>query len=154
MRILSIAALLVATPASAQTLDAAMADAIVKGCAAHARAKSQSHAIAVVDTGGQLVAAWRMDGNGYGSMEFSLEKARAVAAWGFATSGMEEAAKGTPGFADAPQVVTVAGGIPVFSADGRTRLGGVGASGEAPADDAACAAAGIAAAGLKSERAR
>ena len=154
MRILSIAALLVATPASAQTIDAAMADAIVKGCAAHARAKSQSHAIAVVDTGGQLVAAWRMDGNGFGSMEFSIEKARAVAAWGFPTSGMEEAVKGTPGFADAPHVVPVPGGIPVFSADGRTRLGGVGASGEAPADDAACAAAGIAATGLKSERAR
>jgi uncharacterized protein GlcG (DUF336 family) len=97
---------------------------------------------------------WRMDGNAFGMMDFSLEKARAVAAWGFPTSGMEEAAKGTPGFADAPHVVTVPGGVPIFSPDGRTRLGGVGASGEAPADDAACAAAGIAAAGLKSERAR
>ncbi|KTE44255.1 hypothetical protein ATE62_03355 [Sphingopyxis sp. HIX] len=148
------AALLVAAPAAAQGLTAAQADAIVKGCAAHARAKEQSHAIAVVDTGGQIVAAWRMDGNAFGMMDFSIEKARAVAAWGFPTSGMEEAAKSTPGFADAPHVVTVAGGVPVFSADGRTRLGGVGASGEAPADDAACAAAGIAAAGLKSERAR
>lgn len=95
-----------------------------------------------------------MDGNALGMMDFSLEEARAVAAWGFATSGMEEAAKGTPGFADAPHVVAVPGGVPVFSADGGTRLGGVGASGEAPADDAACAAAGIAAAGLTSERAR
>ena len=86
-----------------------------------------------------------MDGNTHGMMEFALQKARAVAAWGFPTSGMEEAAKGTPGFAEAAYVVTVAGGIPVFSADGRTRIGGVGASGEAPADDAACAAAGIAA---------
>ena len=108
----------------------------------------------VVDSGGHILAAWRMDGNGHGAMEFSLQKARAVAAWGFPTSGMEEAVKGTPGFADAAYVVTVAGGIPVFSAGGRTRIGGVGASGEAPADDAACAAAGIAAAGLKSERTR
>lgn len=154
MRIMGMAALLVTAPAAAQGLTAAQADAIVKGCAAHARAKEQSHAIAVVDTGGQIVAAWRMDGNAFGMMDFSIEKARAVAAWGFPTSGMEEAAKGTPGFANAPHVVTVAGGVPVFSADGRTRLGGVGASGEAPADDAACAAAGIAAAGLKSERAR
>ncbi|MBW8294932.1 heme-binding protein [Sphingopyxis sp.] len=154
MKILWTAVMLAATPASAQMLDANMADVIVKGCAAHASAKGQSHAIAVVDTGGHLVAAWRMDGNGHGAMEFSLQKARAVAAWGFPTSGMEEAVKGTPGFAEAAYVVTVAGGIPVFSADGRTRIGGVGASGEAPADDAACAAAGIAAAGLKSERAR
>ncbi|MHA4835340.1 GlcG/HbpS family heme-binding protein [Sphingopyxis sp. MSC1_008] len=152
MRIAGMAALLMAAPASAQGLNAEQADAIVKGCAAHARAKG--HAIAVVDLGGHPVAMWRMDGNAFGMMDFSLEKARAVAAWGFPTSGMEEAVKGTPGFADAPHVVPVPGGIPVFSADGRTRLGGVGASGEAPADDAACAAAGIAAAGLKSERAR
>ncbi|GGJ53308.1 cobalamin adenosyltransferase [Sphingopyxis bauzanensis] len=154
MKILWTAALLAVTPASAQMLNANMADAIVKGCAAHARAKGQSHAIAVVDSGGHIVATWRMDGNTHGMMEFALQKARAVAAWGFPTSGMEEAAKGTPGFAGAAYVVTVAGGIPVFSADGRTRIGGVGASGEAPADDAACAAAGIAAAGLKSEHAR
>jgi uncharacterized protein GlcG (DUF336 family) len=154
MKIFAAAVLLAATPASAQVLSADQADAIVKGCAAHARAKGQSHAIAVVDLGGHPVATWRMDGNAFGIMDFSLEKARAVAAWGFPTSGMEEAAKGTPGFADAPHVVTVPGGVPIFSADGRTRLGGVGASGEAPADDAACAAAGIAAAGLKSERAR
>ena len=46
--------------------------------------------------------------------------------------------------------MTVAGGVPVFSADGRERIGAVGVSGEAPADDAACAEAGIAAAGLRS----
>ncbi|MGZ8298384.1 MAG: heme-binding protein, partial [Allosphingosinicella sp.] len=67
---------------------------------------------------------------------------------------MEDAAKGTPGFARAPGVVTVAGGVPVFAADGRTLIGAAGASGQAPADDAACAAAGIKAAGLRSERAR
>lgn len=154
MKMILVAALLMTAPANAQTLTAEQADTIVKGCAAHARTKSQSHAIAVVDLGGHPIALWRMDGNAFGTMDFALEKARAVAAWGFPTSGMEEAAKGTPGFADAPNVVTVAGGVPVYSADGRTRVGGVGASGEAPADDAACAAAGIAAAGLKSERAR
>lgn len=138
---------------NAPTLDASTAQAIITGCATHATAKQQSHAIAVVDAGGQLVAAWRMDGNGYGIMDFSLAKARAVAAWGFPTSGMAEAIKTTPGFANAPHVVTVAGGIPVFAADGRTRIGGVGVSGEAPEDDAACAAAGIAAAGLRSSRA-
>jgi uncharacterized protein GlcG (DUF336 family) len=93
-----------------------------------------------------------MDGNRAGMMDFSVEKAKAVAAWGFATAQMEEAAKGTPGFARAPGVVTVAGGVPVFSADGRTLIGAAGASGEAPADDAACAETGIKAAGLRSAR--
>lgn len=134
------------------TIDASAAQAIIAGCAAHATGKQQSHAIAVVDVGGNLVAALRMDGNGSGIMDFSLAKAKAVAAWGFSTARMEENAKGTPGFASAPHVVTVAGGVPVWSADGKIRIGGVGASGEAPADDAACAEAGIRAAGLRSTR--
>ena len=147
---------LVPTPLQAQqvSLDAGAAQAIVAGCAAHATAKNQSHAIAVVDLGGHLVAALRMDGNGSGLMDFSLAKAEAVAAWGFSTAQMEQSARETPGFANAPHVVTVAGGVPVWSADGKTRIGAAGASGEAPADDAACAEAGIAAAGLRSSRTR
>jgi glc operon protein GlcG len=158
MRATSLGLMLVisASPLQAQqvALDARTAQAIVTGCAAHATAKNQSHAIAVVDVGGHLVAALRMDGNGSGIMDFSLAKAQAVAAWGFPTAQMEQAAKETPGFANAPSVVTVAGGVPIWSADGKTRIGGVGASGEEPADDAACAEAGIRAAGLRSSRVR
>ena len=157
MRAAFVASVLVAsTPLQAQqvALDARTAQAIVAGCAAHATARKQSHAIAVVDLGGHLVAALRMDGNGSGIMDFSVAKAQAVAAWGFSTAQMEKNAKGTPGFANAPRVVTVPGGVPVWSTDGKTRIGAVGASGEAPADDAACAEAGIAAAGLKSSRVR
>src|ERR1044072_6364544 len=83
---------------SAAKLDARTAQAIVNGCASHAAAKRQSHAIAVVDTGGHLVAALRMDGNGSGMMDFALTKAQASAAWGFSTAQMLENARGTPGF--------------------------------------------------------
>jgi uncharacterized protein GlcG (DUF336 family) len=147
-------ALTTAAAANAQPimLDARTAQAVVAGCVAHATAKKQSHAIAVVDSGGHLIAALRMDGNGSGIMDFSIAKAKAVAAWGFSTAQMTASARETPGFADAPHVVTVAGGVPVYSADGKTRLGGVGVSGEAPADDAACATAGIATAGLRPSR--
>jgi glc operon protein GlcG len=147
-------AIFLSAAASAQpaTLDARAAEAIVRGCATHAAAKNQSHAIAVVDSGGHLVAALRMDGNGSGIMDFSLAKAKAVAAWGFSTAQMEQNAKATPGFVHAPNVVAVAGGVPIWSADGKMRIGGVGVSGEAPADDAACAEAGIRAAGLRSSR--
>jgi glc operon protein GlcG len=154
MRLL-IALLLVPAQAFAQNapvLDARAAEAIVHGCAAHALSKHQSEAIAVVDAGGHIVAALRMDGNGTGIFDFALAKAEAAAAWGFSTAQMVEAAKGTPGFANAPHVVTVAGGVPVYSADGKTRIGAVGVSGEAPADDAACAEAGVRAAGLRTSR--
>ena len=77
-----------ASPLQAQqvALDARTAQAIVAGCAAHAAAKNQGHAIAVVDLGGHLVAALRMDGNGSGIKDFSLAKAKAFAAWGFPTA--------------------------------------------------------------------
>ena len=139
-----------ASPPVAPRLDARAAQAIVAGCVAHSTGRNQSHAIAVVDAGGHLLAALRMDGNGYGIMDFALAKAGVVAAWGFPTARMAEAARG---FGDAPYVVTVGGGVPVWSADGRERLGAVGVSGEAPADDAACAEAGIRAAGLRPARA-
>ncbi len=154
-RMLLITALMlgaVGSPAAAAALDARAAQAIVAGCANHAAAKRQSHAIVVVDPGGNVVASLRMDGNGYGIMDFASSKARAAAAWGFSTAQMAESASATPGFRDAPHVVTVAGGLPIFSADGLERIGGVGVSGEAPADDAACAEAGIKAAGLRSSR--
>jgi uncharacterized protein GlcG (DUF336 family) len=144
------AANMIPSTALAAPLGAQTAQSIIMGCVDHSRGRGQSHAIAVVDAGGHLVAALRMDGNGYGIMEFSLAKANAVAAWGFSTARMAEAARETPGFAAAPHVVTVAGGVPIYSADGRERLGAVGVSGEAPADDAACAEAGIAGASLRS----
>jgi glc operon protein GlcG len=141
-----------ATAQSAPALNAQAAQAIIAGCAAHAAGRQQSHAIVVVDTGGHLVAALRMDGNGSGIFDFSKAKAEAPAAWGFSTVQMLESSRGTPGFDRAPRVVIVPGGVPVFSADGKARIGAVGVSGEAPADDAACAEAGVRAAGLRTIR--
>lgn len=155
MRAPWLALMALAAPVAAQPvpmLDARAAEAIVHGCATHAIAKKQSHAIVVVDTGGHVAAALRMDGNGSGIFDFALAKARAAAAWGFSTAQMVQAAKDTPGFGNAPHVVTVPGGIPVWSGDGKVRLGAVGVSGEAPQDDAACAEAGIRAAGFRSNR--
>jgi uncharacterized protein GlcG (DUF336 family) len=155
MRLLLLSTILLSSAVCAQpvpALKAQAAEAIISGCAAHATAKRQSHAIVVVDTGGKMVAALRMDGNGSGIFDFALSKAEAAAAWGFSTAQMLESARGTPGFDRAPHVVIVPGGVPVFSADGKTRIGAVGVSGEAPVDDAACADAGIAAAGLRSSR--
>lgn len=140
-------------PAGAQ-LSASAAAQLIEGCVAHARGKGQSHAIAVHDDGGHPVAVLRMDGNSSGIMEFAMQKAKAVASWRFSTADMATAAGETPGFANAPHVVLVAGGIPIYSADGRQFLGAVGVSGEAPAHDAACAEAGVRAAGLVSTRRR
>ena len=133
-------------------LSAQAASQIIEGCAAHARNKRQSHAIAVYDDGGHSVAFLRMDGNTPGVGDFAMQKAAAVAHWRFSTTNMAAAVKETPGFANAPLVVTVPGGVPVFSKDGKQFLGAVGVSGEAPQDDAACAEAGVKAAGFSVSR--
>ena len=69
-----------AAPATAAPIDDAAAQAVIAGCAAHATAKRQSHAIAIVDPGGHTVAALRTDGNVYGVIEFARAKAGALAA--------------------------------------------------------------------------
>lgn len=135
-------------------LSEAEAQAIISGCKTHALENGRSHAIAVYDAGGHPVAFLRMEGNTPGVGAFAMDKAKAASLWRFATSRMEEASKNTPGFANAPGVVTVAGGVPIFSADGRQFLGGAGASGEPPLEDEACVVAGIASAGLTHERKR
>lgn len=139
---------------AAAQLSAAAASKIIEGCVALARSKGQSHAIAVYDEGGHPVALLRMDGNAPGVMAFAMQKAGAVAHWHFSTAEMGTAARDTPGFATAPHVVIVPGGIPVYAADGRQFVGAVGVSGEAPPDDAACADAGVRAAGLLPTRRR
>ena len=156
MRAASLALLLV-VPALAEgqaSIDAKTASKMIDGCVAHSTAKKQSHAIAVYDAGGQPVALLRMDGNTPGVTEFAMQKAAAAAHWRFSTAQMEASAKTTPGFANAPRVVTVPGGVPVYSADGTIFLGAVGVSGEAPQDDAACAEAAVKAAGLSVSRRR
>lgn len=135
-------------------LNAASAQAIIDGCKAFGADNDLSQAIAVTDAGGNLVAFLRLDGNGAGVGAFAIEKAIAVGMWGFATAGMAEGANSFPGFAMAPGVVTVPGGVPIYSADGKTFLGGAAASGEPPEDDVACVEAGIKAAGLTHIRVR
>jgi glc operon protein GlcG len=153
MRPAIFATVLIGTAATAQSesvLNARAAQAIVAACAAHSSAKHQSEAIVVADTGGHVIASLLMDGNSSGIYDFAMAKAEAAAAWGFSTAQMAKSANDTPGFANAPHVVTVPGGVPIWSADGKVRIGAVGVSGEAPADDAECAETGVTAAGLRS----
>ena len=129
-----------ASPAQAdnpvQRLSADMAQIIVETCKKEAIAAKRIHSIAVVDAGGNPVATLRMEGSPPGVMAFATEKAKAAALWGFPTSGMEQAAKSLPGFANAPNVVAVGGGVPIYSADGTVLIGGAGTSGASPAPSA------------------
>ncbi|MFK7863727.1 MAG: heme-binding protein [Pseudohongiellaceae bacterium] len=126
-----------------------VAETVIRGCVAHAVSNNQGVAVAVVDSSGSLISFVRMDGYPPGVGAFAIEKATAVAGWRFSTAQMEVAVQSTPGFANAPDIVTVAGGVPIYSNITGRFLGAIGVSGGAPAEDAACASAGIAAAELR-----
>ena len=113
----------------APVLDARTAQAIVarlrrsvarRGCKSHAIARGRSMAATSSPRSGWMETAAAF------SMAFALAKAKRRRPGASRPRRWRKRAKGTPGFANAPHVVTVAGGAPVCSADGKTRLGAVG----------------------------
>jgi len=149
--VLSLCLVLLSSPALAQTprpgLDHASAAKIRDTCLAWARANGRSFAIAVMDNRGMPVTFDHMDGASAAVGEIARWKADSAARFGRATA--ELGARNPP--ANMPHVATIGGGVPIYSADG-VLLGGVGTSGGSPDEDAACGAAGIEAAGLRTSK--
>lgn len=141
--------------ANAQTmqpvLSSASAKTIVAGCEAYALESGLKINIAVLDQGKNLMAFLRMDGAPLGSIDIAMWKANGSAAFPRPTKVTAERAKTVPAIGHAPNIVIFEGGEAIFAEDG-THLGGVGVSGAASVDDAACARAGIQKAGLASSR--
>jgi glc operon protein GlcG len=150
-RIVIAATLLVAAPTEAQTvrsaLDYASAATIRDACVAWAKARDLKMAIVVLEPHGMPVTLAHMDNVTTGGGEIAQWKAMSAAKFGRATA--DTAMLNPP--ANMPSVATIQGGVPIYSVEGAL-LGGVGVSGGKPAEDAACATAGIEAAGLKTAR--
>src|SRR6478752_1643420 len=112
---------------------------LLEGVRAEAEARSLALAMCIVDAGGHVIAAQRMDGTALGAMRLAEGKAYTAVLWGTRTGDFTESTQ--PGGADwgwittDNRIVVYAGGIPLF-ADGLL-VGGVGASGGAAADDEA-----------------
>lgn len=129
-----------------------LANRILEGVRAEAERRGAVMGAAVVDAGGNLVAAARMDGAQLVALPLATDKAFTAVALGAPTETWAEST--APGGADwgmatslGGRLVVFAGGLPV-RVDGAL-VGGVGVSGAAAAVDRACAAAGLAAAGLE-----
>lgn len=123
-------------------LDGVRAEAVRRGLAMGA---------AVVDAGGAVVLAWRMDGAQTVALPLAVDKAWTAVACGQPTERW--AGSTQPGGGDwglnttlGGRFVVFAGGLPV-RVDGAL-VGGLGVSGAAAEVDRACAEAGLLAAGL------
>ncbi len=150
------ACLAVVTPALAKDqttrLSEAAGKAIIEGCRAFADENDLTIAITIVDDRTQLFAYRRMDRLRQGPAELAGQKADYAARWGASTEGLAQAVEeGRLGWALSSGGTPIGGGVPIYSQD-NTLLGGVGVSGASAEDDASCARAGIARAGLKDSR--
>jgi uncharacterized protein GlcG (DUF336 family) len=113
---------------------------LLEGVRAEAEARTLALAMCVVDAGGHVIAAQRMDGAALGAMRLAEGKAYTAVLWGTRTGDFTESTQ--PGGADwgwittDNRIVVYAGGIPLL-ADGQL-VGGIGASGGAADEDEAC----------------
>jgi uncharacterized protein GlcG (DUF336 family) len=119
---------------------------IVAAAVTEAAANGWTIAVAVVDTGGDLVLFERMDGTQVGSTDIAREKARCAVRFKRPTKEWEEAllAGRTP-VLGLPGVLPLEGGLPLLDPDGRI-VGAVGVSGALPTQDSRCAERGAGAA--------
>ena len=105
-----------------------------------------SVAIAVVDSGGHLVAFERMDTTQYGSIDVAQEKARTAVAFRRPSKAFQDTiAAGGEGMRmlKLPGALPIEGGLPLII--GGKLVGAVGVSGVTSAQDGQIAAAGVAA---------
>ena len=122
-----------------------LALALLERVRAEAAGRDLALAIAVVDDAGQVVASQRMDGAAFGAMQLAVGKAYTSVLWGMPTGEFTQSTQ--PGGDDwgwnttDPRIVVYAGGLPLLV--GGELVGGVGASGGTPADDAACVEAAV-----------
>lgn len=125
-----------------------LARKIIEAAEKKAEAIRQPMNIAVVDSGGNLVAHIRMDGAWLGSIDISIKKAWTARAFDIATKDLAEHAQPGKQFygiheSNGGQVMIFAGGIPLKK-DGKV-VGAVGVSGGSGEQDQAVAEAGVAA---------
>ncbi|MEM1380935.1 MAG: heme-binding protein [Pseudomonadota bacterium] len=126
--------------------------AVIQGCVDYAEKNDLTVAIAVLDDRLQMAGYFRMDTLRQGPAELAIDKADYAAKWGSDTKRLaDRVGEGSLGWALASDGPPIEGGVPIYSKDG-TLLGGVGVSGAPAVEDAKCARAGIAAAGLKDSR--
>jgi uncharacterized protein GlcG (DUF336 family) len=112
--------------------------------------------VAVLDSGGHLVAFKREDKSGILRFDIAFGKAWGALGMGFGSRTLASRAAKTPQFftmlaaASGGRMVTNPGGVLIKDASG-TIVGACGISGDASDKDEMCAVAGIEAAGLKAD---
>jgi uncharacterized protein GlcG (DUF336 family) len=134
----------------------AAARIVDEALAARAKEGVMPLAVAVLDSGGNLVAYKREDGSGLLRFDIAFGKAWAALGMGMSTRLIRDRLKERPAFqsalaaASGGRFVPVPGGVLILDREG-TAIGAVGISGDASDKDEYCAIAAVHAAGLGSD---
>jgi glc operon protein GlcG len=119
------------------------AQAVLAAAVAEAKAHDWKMDLAVVDSGGNLIAFARMDGAQLASIAISEHKARTAATFRRETKIFESGIQGGLVYqVTLDGVIGSRGGIPII--EGGKLIGAIGASGGAGSQDEVCAKAGAA----------
>ena len=132
-----------APPAYGAPISLADARRVLAAAVADAPRQNLPMAIAIVDSGGHLVAFERMDSTQTGSITVAIEKARTAVAFRRATKAFEDAVQGGRNVILNLGVMPIEGGL-LLLREGRI-VGGIGVSGGTAPQDGVIAAAGVAA---------
>jgi uncharacterized protein GlcG (DUF336 family) len=132
-------------------IEATAAGDAVRAAVVHASTLGLRVNVAVVDSGGNLVAFLRMPGAPLHSMDIAIDKACTAASFGLPTHQWTDALQGhsaavRDGLVRRPRFVAFGGGLPIVEAG--QRIGAIGVSGGSEEQDQAIAMAGLAALGL------
>jgi uncharacterized protein GlcG (DUF336 family) len=126
----------------------ALAKKLVAAAEAEAARKGWQMVIAVVDSGGRLVAFVRMDNAQLASIDIAIAKAVTANAVKRPTKTLQDSVapgSATPRMSGLPGVTPIDGGLPI-EVEGKI-VGAIGAAGGASSQDGEIAAAGLAAVG-------
>jgi uncharacterized protein GlcG (DUF336 family) len=127
-----------------------IAQKMVQAAVAEARRAGLQEAIAVVDSGGRLVAFARMDNTQLASIDIAMGKAVTANSVKRSTKALQDSVApgtSTPRMAGLPGILPIDGGLPILI-DGKI-VGAIGAAGATAPQDGEVAAAGLAAATAK-----
>ena len=127
-----------------------VAKKMLEAAEAEARKNGWQEAIVVVDSGGRLVALWRMDNTQLASIDIAIGKAVTANNVKRPTKALQDSVApgtSTPRMQGLPGITPVDGGLPIVI-DGKV-VGAIAAAGAAANQDAEVAAAGLAAATAK-----
>ena len=126
-------------------VDLETAQGLVRKAVEAAQAAGTPIAVAVVDRGGHVVAAVRMDGVSFLMLEVARKKATFAGAMGAPTHVIVEMAKGDEvlalAFSGEPDIVALPGGMPIVGDAGP--IGGIGIAGGHYSQDLAIAEAAV-----------